>query len=52
MGAIAAVACAATFPGLARELRAVYRAVDEKAACEALDAFEDSEWGRKYPPIA
>jgi len=37
---------------VARELRAVYRAADEKAACEALSAFEDSEWGRKYPPIA
>jgi len=37
---------------VARELRAVYRAADEKAALEALSAFEDSEWGRKYPPIA
>jgi len=37
---------------VARELRAVYRAADEKAALEALDAFEGSEWGRKYPPIA
>ncbi len=37
---------------VARELRAVYRAADEKAALDALSAFEDSEWGRKYPPIA
>jgi putative transposase len=37
---------------VARELRAVYRATDETAALEALYAFEDSEWGQKYPPIA
>ena len=37
---------------VARTLRAVYRAADEAAASEALSAFEDSEWGRKYPPIA
>lgn len=37
---------------VARELRAVYRAADEKAALDALSAFEDSEWGQKYPPIA
>lgn len=37
---------------VARELRAVYRAADEKAALDALSAFEDGEWGRKYPPIA
>ena len=33
---------------MARELRAV----DEKATLEALSAFEDGEWGRKYGPIA
>ena len=37
---------------VARELKAVYRAADEAAALEALDAFEDGEWSRKYPPIA
>lgn len=33
-------------------MRAVCRAADEKAALAALNAFEDSQWGRKYPPIA
>lgn len=37
---------------VARELKAVYRAADEKAALAALSAFEDGEWSRKYPPIA
>ena len=37
---------------VARELRAVDRAADETAALEALSAFEEGEWGRKYPPIA
>lgn len=37
---------------VARELRAVYRAADEKAALDALGDFENGEWGRKYPPIA
>ena len=37
---------------VAKALKAVYRAVDESAAWEALNAFEDGDWGRKYPPIA
>ena len=36
---------------LATALKAIYRAVDAKAAEEALTAFEDSEWGRRYPAI-
>lgn len=36
---------------LARELKAIYVAIDDKAAEEALTAFEASDWGRKYPAI-
>lgn len=36
---------------LATALKGIYRAVDAKAAGEALTAFEDSEWGRRYPAI-
>lgn len=36
---------------LASALKGIYRAVDAKAAEEALTAFEDSEWGRRYPAI-
>jgi len=37
---------------LAGALKAVYRAVDAKAAEEALTAFEASEWGQRYPAIS
>ena len=36
---------------LASALKGIYRAVDAKAAEEALTAYEDSEWGRRYPAI-
>ena len=36
---------------LASALKSIYRAVDAKAAEEALTAFENSEWGRRYPAI-
>ena len=36
---------------LAAALKGIYRAVDAKAAEEALTAFEASEWGRRYPAI-
>jgi putative transposase len=36
---------------LATALKAIYRAVDAKAAEEALTAFEASEWGLRYPAI-
>ena len=36
---------------LAVALKAIYRAVDAKAAEEALAAFEASEWGQRYPAI-
>jgi putative transposase len=36
---------------LARELKAIYVAIDDTAAEEALTAFEASDWGRKYPAI-
>jgi putative transposase len=36
---------------LASALKGIYRAVDAKAAEEALTAFEASEWGRRYPAI-
>jgi putative transposase len=36
---------------LATALKAIYRAVDAKAAEEALAAFEASEWGLRYPAI-
>lgn len=37
---------------LATALKAIYRAKDASAGEAALDAFEDSEWGEKYPAIA
>jgi putative transposase len=37
---------------LATSLKAVYKAVDAKAAEEALTAFEGSEWGQRYPAIS
>ena len=33
-------------------LRPIYQAVSAEAALEALDAFDASPWGRKYPTIA
>jgi putative transposase len=36
---------------LASALKTFYRAVDAKAAEEALTAFEASEWGQRYPAI-
>ena len=38
--------------GVAQALRAVYRAADAGAGLAALDAFEASPWGEKYPAIA
>jgi putative transposase len=32
-------------------LRAIYRAKDAEAGMKALEAFEASEWSRKYPAI-
>lgn len=37
---------------LASALRAVYSAVNEQAARQALQAFAQSDWGQKYPMIA
>ena len=37
---------------LASALKSIYRAVDAKAAEEALTAFEASEWGMRYPAIS
>lgn len=37
---------------LVTALKGIYRAVDAKAAEEALTAFEASEWGRRYPAIS
>jgi putative transposase len=37
---------------VAQALRTVYRAVDAAAGQAALDAFEQSQWGAKYPAIA
>ncbi len=37
---------------IAQALRSVYRAETPEAGPAALDAFEESEWGRKYPAIA
>ena len=34
------------------ELRKIYRAVDAEAGRKALEAFEDSAWGRKYAAIS
>ena len=36
---------------VAAALKDIYRAVDAKAGEAALEAFEDSAWGRKYPAI-
>jgi putative transposase len=36
---------------VATALKDIYRAVDADAAKAALDAFEDGDWGRKYPAI-
>lgn len=36
---------------LAAALKSIYRAVDAKAAEEALSAFEAGEWGLRYPAI-
>ena len=36
---------------LATALKTIYRAVDAKAAEEALTAFEASDWGQRYPAI-
>jgi transposase-like protein len=37
---------------LAKALRAIYQAVDAKAAEDALSAFEASEWNQRYAAIA
>jgi putative transposase len=37
---------------LARELKSIYGAVDDKAAEAALTTFENGFWGRKFPAIA
>lgn len=37
---------------LAGSLKGIYRAVDAKAAEEALTAFEADEWGQRYPAIS
>jgi hypothetical protein len=37
---------------VAAELKEVYRAPSAEAAAQALEAFDASLWGRKYPPIA
>ncbi len=37
--------------GLASALKGIYRAVDAKAAQEALAAFEAGPWGQRYPAI-
>jgi len=36
---------------LAAQLKSIYAALDDKAAEAALAAFEDGDWGRKYPAI-
>jgi len=36
---------------LAAALRPIYAAVSAEAALAALDAFEDGEWGRKFPTV-
>ena len=36
---------------VAAALKDIYRAVDAPTAAAALDAFEESPWGRKYPAI-
>jgi transposase-like protein len=37
---------------VATELKTIYRAHDAESARAALDAFDESAWGKKYPPIA
>jgi putative transposase len=37
---------------LAAALRPIYAAASVEAALAALDAFEDSDWGRKFPTVA
>ena len=37
---------------LAGALKTIYRAKDADAAKAALEAFDASPWGQKYPPIA
>ena len=37
---------------LARELKSIYGAIDDKAAEAALSTFESGFWGRKFPAIA
>jgi len=37
---------------LAAALRPIYAAPSAEAALAALEAFEDSEWGRKFPTVA
>src|ERR1700722_18966434 len=37
---------------LAAALRPIYAAASAEAALAALDAFEDGEWGRKFPTLA
>ena len=37
---------------VATALKEIYRAMDADAGQAALQAFEDSDWGRKYPAIA
>lgn len=37
---------------LARELKAIYGAIDDKAAEAALTTFEGGFWGRKFPVVA
>ena len=37
---------------LAGALKAIYRAKDADAAKSALEAFDTSHWGEKYPAIA
>jgi transposase-like protein len=37
---------------LAADLKSIYQAVNADAAAAALDEFEQSIWGQKYPPIA
>src|ERR1700744_702326 len=36
---------------LAKALRPIYAAANAEAALAALDAFEDGEWGRKFPTV-
>jgi transposase-like protein len=36
---------------LAAALRLIYAAANAEAALAALDAFEDSDWGRKFPTV-